>query len=152
MNHMTDLPTVPRTRKKKFHVFPLSIYQIIKKEFFLFKRRSVSFPKYNLHKDELISPALIVREFVGSGFQCRWDQYNFSISKEIFHLNGCFAGKLTGIELEVLKSETELMGKQIQIISFHMHKIRIRPFIGKLSKIIYVKRCSSLGKECYINQ
>lgn len=38
-----DILIVPRTKKKKIHVFPLSIYYFVKKVSFLFQRRSVRF-------------------------------------------------------------------------------------------------------------
>ena len=39
-------------KKKKNTHFPLSIYHFTKKVSFLFQRRSVSFLKYHLYKDE----------------------------------------------------------------------------------------------------
>lgn len=43
-----------RAKKKKNTHFPLSIYHFIKKVYFLFQRRSVSFLKYHLYKDDTL--------------------------------------------------------------------------------------------------
>lgn len=112
-----------KAQKEKIHIFPLSIYCIEKKVFlfcFFHFWRSVSFLKYHLHKDELISSsqALIFRQWWGQGFSGEeWIQF-LSIGKELFHFNDCFAGKLTGSEVEALESRTEVVEEEIQRVSF----------------------------------